>query len=108
MGSVFKEPVCDSSAFTSLLPAAEVPCWGDVKDKPASVCLGEIDGILDDSQTEPGLVPLSLLPTVRSGQGGVICQGVCSTCISPSVVESVQCHLYCGQCNRIFSVPPLF
>lgn len=30
------------------------PCWGDVKDKPASVCLREIDGILDDSQTEWG------------------------------------------------------
>lgn len=109
MGSVFRESVTVLHLTASFL-LLRSPCWGDVKDKPASVCLEEIDGILDDSQTEPGLIhcPCCRLPTVRSRQGGVICQGVGITCISSSVLESVQCHLYCGQCNRIFFVPPLF
>lgn len=73
MGSVFREPVGDSSA-----PAAEAPCGGGGKHEPASVCLGEIDGLLGDAQTEPGLIPLSLPPVANCEK-----QGHLSGCLRP-------------------------
>lgn len=94
---------------SSLLLMLRSPCWEDVKYKLASVCLGEIDGILDGSQTEPGLIPLSLLPTANCEKQarGVICQGVCITCFLPvplrvcsvtSTVDSTVEYVFCILC----------